>query len=176
MHCGHSDYLLRKILKEEWDFDGFVMSDFGAGIRDTVQAANGGLDMEMPWTFHYGEKLVQAVREGLVPEARIDEAALRITRTILAFAEAEKESGKKYGEEVLGCKEHIALSLRAAREGITLLKNNGVLPLERSKAERIAVIGRLADEENTGDHGSSRVSPGLCGDAAAGTEENCPAK
>jgi|LFRM01.2.fsa_nt_gb beta-glucosidase len=159
VHCGHSDYLLRKILKEEWDFDGFVMSDFGAGIRDTVQAANGGLDMEMPWTFHYGEKLVQAVREGLVPEARIDEAALRITRTILAFAEAEKESGKKYGEEVLGCKEHIALSLRAAREGITLLKNNGVLPLERSKAERIAVIGRLADEENTGDHGSSRVYP-----------------
>ncbi len=159
VHCGHSDYLLRKILKEEWDFDGFVMSDFGAGIRDTVQAANGGLDMEMPWTFHYGEKLVQAVREGLVPEARIDEAALRITRTILAFAEAEKERGKEYGEEVLGCKEHIALSLRAAREGITLLKNNGVLPLERSKAEKIAVIGRLAGEENTGDHGSSRVYP-----------------
>ena len=87
-HCGHSDYLLRKILKEEWDFDGFVMSDFGLGIRDTVEAANGGQDMEMCWKVHFGDKLVQAVRDGLVPEERIDEAALRILRTILAFEDA----------------------------------------------------------------------------------------
>ena len=47
IHCGHSDYLLRKVLKEEWDFDGFVMSDFIWGVKDTAEAGNGGQDMEM---------------------------------------------------------------------------------------------------------------------------------
>lgn len=160
VHCGHSDYLLRKVLKEEWDFDGFVMSDFGLGIRDTVEAANGSQDMEMCWKVHFGDKLVQAVRDGLVPERRIDEAALRIVRTILAFEDAYKESGKNYGKEVLGCREHIELALRSAREGITLIKNDGdVLPLDRKKIKKLAVIGKLAAKENTGDHGSSRVYP-----------------
>ncbi|NLL38844.1 MAG: glycosyl hydrolase [Clostridiales bacterium] len=159
-HCGHSDYLLRKILKEEWDFDGFVMSDFGLGIRDTVEAANGGQDMEMCWKVHFGDKLVQAVRDGLVPEERIDEAALRILRTILAFEDAYKQSGKNYGREVLGCREHIELALKSAREGITLIKNDGdVLPFDRKKIKKLAVIGKLADRENIGDHGSSRVYP-----------------
>lgn len=132
VHCGHSDYLLSKILKEEWDFDGFVMSDFNFGIRDTVQAANAGLDMEMCWTYLYGENLVRAVRDGLVHESRIDEAAVRIAKTVLAFEDAYAKSGKVYGEEVLGCKEHKALALTAAREGITLIKNRSVLPLDRA--------------------------------------------
>lgn len=159
VHCGHSDYLLSKILKEEWDFDGFVMSDFNFGIRDTVQAANAGLDMEMCWTYLYGENLVRAVRDGLVHESRIDEAAVRIAKTVLAFEDAYAKSGKVYGEEVLGCKEHKALALTAAREGITLIKNRSVLPLDRAAVKKLAVIGKLADRENTGDHGSSRVYP-----------------
>jgi beta-glucosidase len=158
-HCGHSDYLLRKVLKEEWDFDGFVMSDFVMGIRDTVEAANGGQDMEMCWENLFGEKLVRAVRDGLVSERRIDEAALRVVRTILAFEEAYRESGKNYGPEVIGCPEHIALSLKAAREGITLIKNEGVLPLDRKKIRKLALIGKLGDKGNIGDHGSSRVYP-----------------
>jgi beta-glucosidase len=158
-HCGHSDYLLRKVLKEEWDFDGFVMSDFVMGIKDTVEAANGSQDMEMCWESLFGEKLVKAVRDGLVHEGRIDEAALRIARTILAFEEAYKESGKNYGPEVIGCKEHIALAHKAAREGITLLKNEDVLPLDRKKTKKLALIGRLSDKDNIGDHGSSRVYP-----------------
>jgi beta-glucosidase len=158
-HCGHSDYLLRKVLKEEWDFDGFVMSDFGLGIRETVAAANGSQDMEMCWQVHFGDKLVKAVREGLVPVHRIDEAALRITRTILAFEAAYRESGKNYGTEVLGTKAHVALALQSAREGITLLKNDGVLPFDRRKTKKLALIGKLANKANIGDHGSSRVYP-----------------
>lgn len=50
VQCGHHKYLLRQVLKKEWDFDGFVMSDFCWGVRDTVEAAQGGQDMEMMWT------------------------------------------------------------------------------------------------------------------------------
>ena len=59
VHCGHHNYLLRQVLKKEWDFDGFVMSDFCWGVRDTVEAANGGQDMEMMWTQFFGKRLVQ---------------------------------------------------------------------------------------------------------------------
>jgi beta-glucosidase len=158
--CGHSDYLLRKILKEEWGFDGFVLSDFIWGIRDTAEAANNGEDMEMCCTRLFGDKLVRAVKDGLVPEARVNEAALRITRTVTAFEEAYRRGGKNYGQEVLGCREHRDLALRAAREGITLLQNSRkTLPLNKSRTKRIALIGRLGSRENTGDNGSSRVYP-----------------
>ncbi|NYC51537.1 beta-glucosidase-like glycosyl hydrolase [Clostridium beijerinckii] len=62
-HCGHHDYLLNQVLKKEWDFDGFVMSDFIWGVRDTVEAANGGQDMEMCCTQFFGDKLVEAVKK-----------------------------------------------------------------------------------------------------------------
>ncbi|HKL80764.1 MAG TPA: glycoside hydrolase family 3 C-terminal domain-containing protein [Mobilitalea sp.] len=156
-HCGHHDYLLNQVLKKEWDFDGFVMSDFIWGVTDTVEAANGGQDMEMCCTQFFGDKLVQAVRNGEVPEEKINEAALRIIRTILSFTEADKET---YKESVLGCKEHVDLALEAARKGITLIQNKDkVLPIDKEKAERIAVFGKLANKANIGDHGSSRVFP-----------------
>ena len=158
VHCGHNAYLLRKVLKEEWDFDGFVMSDFIHGVRATVEAANGGQDMEMCWTHFFGQKLVEAVREGRVPETRIDDAALRIVRTLLAFQTARRDDGVP-GEEILNCPAHRKLALRAAREGITLLKNDGLLPLDRKKIRKLAVLGKLAEKENIGDWGSSRVYP-----------------
>ena len=89
VHCGHHDYLLNQVLKDEWGFDGFVISDFIWGIRDTVEAAIGGMDIEMCCTIHFGEKLVKAVQDGKVPEEKIDEAAVRIVRTLLAFTEAD---------------------------------------------------------------------------------------
>ncbi|MDR2792531.1 MAG: glycoside hydrolase family 3 C-terminal domain-containing protein [Treponema sp.] len=158
--CGHSDYLLRKILKEEWDFDGFVLSDFIWGIHDTIEAANNGQDMEMCCTRFFGDKLVQAVKDGLVPESRINESALRIIRTIIAFEEAYRRNGRNYGKDILGCQKHRALSLRAAREGVTLLQNNRkTLPLNKSRTKKLALIGRLGGSKNTGDNGSSRVYP-----------------
>jgi beta-glucosidase len=160
IHCGQNDYLLRKVLKEEWDFDGFVMSDFIWGINDTAAAANNGQDMEMCCTELFGNNLVQAVKTGLVPEERINEAALRIIRTTIAFEEARQKSNVHYGEEVQGCEKHRALALRAAREGITLLKNDHkTLPFSRKKVKNLALIGRLGNTANTGDHGSSQVFP-----------------
>jgi beta-glucosidase len=156
IHCGHHDYLLRKVLKEEWDFDGFVMSDFGWGVKDTVAGANNGEDLEMCSTVVYGDKLVKAVNDGLVPESRIDDAVLRLIRTILAFEEAYTAN---YDEAVIGCDAHIALALKSAQEGITLLKNENILPLNRESLKTIAVIGKLGEAPNIGDFGSSRVYP-----------------
>ena len=155
VHCGHSRYLLTEVLKGDWDFDGFVMSDFVWGVRDTVEAANGGQDMEMMYTDWFGKKLIRAVEDGFVPEARINDAALRIVRTLIAFDRGHKE----YDESVIGCPEHIAVAKKAAEEGITLIRNNGVLPLKRDAVKKVAVIGRLADKPNIGDQGSSWVRP-----------------
>lgn len=156
-HCGHNDYLLNEVLKKEWDFDGFVMSDFIWGVRDTVEAANGGQDMEMCCTQFFGDKLVAAVKDGQVKESKIDDAALRIVRTLLAFKDAYNNEDD---ESVIGCKEHVNLALKAAREGITLIKNDdNVLPLDKNKAKRVVVLGKLGDKEVIGDHGSSQVRP-----------------
>ncbi|HZH61161.1 MAG TPA: glycoside hydrolase family 3 C-terminal domain-containing protein, partial [Metabacillus sp.] len=155
--AGHHNYLLNKVLKEDWDFDGFVISDFVWGVKDTVEAANGGQDIEMCHTKYYGANLVEAVRNGQVSEEKIDEAATRIIRTLLAFTEADD---KEYSKDVIGSKEHIALALEAARKSMTLMQNkHNVLPFSKEKTKRIAVIGSLGNQENIGDHGSSRVYP-----------------
>ncbi len=154
VQCGHHKYLLSQVLKKEWGFDGFVMSDFCWGVLDTVEAANGGQDMEMLWTQYFGNRLVQAVKDGFVPESRIDDAAVRIVRTILAFDKDHKE----YDMSVVGCKEHTELAKRAAEEAITLVKNENVLPLDKG-IKKIAVVGKLADENVIGDQGSSWVRP-----------------
>ena len=155
VHCGHNKYLLTEVLKGEWDFDGFVMSDFVWGVRDTVEAANGGQDMEMMFTEWFGDRLVKAVQDGFVPEDRINDAALRIVRTMIAFDREHKE----YDESVIGCAEHIAVAKRAAEEAITLLKNQDTLPLDQAAVKKLAVIGKLADKPNIGDQGSSWVRP-----------------
>jgi beta-glucosidase len=156
VHAGHNKYLLTDVLKKEWDFDGFIMSDFGWGVTDTVEGANGGQDMEMCGTIWFGERLVKAVEDGFVPEERIDDAALRIIRTQLAFQAA---GNGKLDESVLACEEHVALARKSAEEGITLLKNeNQVLPFSKD-IKNILVVGKLGAKENIGDHGSSRVYP-----------------
>jgi beta-glucosidase len=156
-HCGHHDYLLNQVLKKEWDFDGFVMSDFYWGVKDTVEAANGGQNIEMAHTLYFGDKLVRAVKEGLVPEEKINDAALRIIRTMLAFTDGQK---KEQDTSILACREHIALALESARKGITLLKNdNNVLPFDKKKVKNLLVLGALGEAEPIGDHGSSWVRP-----------------
>lgn len=152
--CGHNDYLLNQVLKKEWGFDGFVMSDFVWGIKDTEAAANGGQTLEMPNTKYFGDLLIAAVKEGKVKENVIDDAAERIVRTVLSFT----DGAPSVNQRVVGNKEHVQLALEAAREGITLLKNTDhILPLEKKKIHKLLVLGRLADENNTGDCGTSQV-------------------
>lgn len=147
--CGENPYLIKEVLKGEWGFDGFVLSDFMLGIRDTYEAATSGMDMEMCATYLYGEKLLKAVQNGTIQETVIDEAAYRIIRCALSYGK------KKYGK--VDYEKHRKLALQAAREGITLLKNDGVLPLKKEKVKQLVVMGRLADKENVGDHGTEWV-------------------
>lgn len=156
---GANRYLLRDVLKGEWDFDGFVVSDFFFGLHNTSGGMNAGLDVEMNIRRKYTySNIKRALKKGKITAAQIDEASIRIVRTILA---AENMKGDKvYPKELIACKEHIALAKEVAEKGITLIKNeNGLLPLDASRVKRIAVVGNLAAEENIGDNGSSQVHP-----------------
>lgn len=156
--CGHNKYLLTDILKNEWGFDGFVMSDFIFGIRGTVDAANAGLDVEMNATQFYGHRLVEAVKSGEVAEEKIDDAVRRILRQKIRFAQIGDAS--KYDKSKMGCKEHTLISLEVARKSAVLLKNDNVLPLDRNIVKRILVAGDLARTGSIGDSkGSSAVFP-----------------
>jgi beta-glucosidase len=158
--CCESPHLLTTVLRDEWDFRGFTISDFLFGIRHTEPAANAGLDIEMPVIQDYGKKLLKAVKEGNVAESAIDESAFRIARTILKF-ESAPDPLADYPEALIGSRDHIALALEAAEKSMVLMQNNrGVLPLDREKMKEVLVVGRLAVTENIGDHGSSRVIPG----------------
>ena len=160
-YCGHNRRLLTGILKEEWGFEGFVVSDFIFGVRDGKAAALAGLDIEMPFTMHYGRKLERLVRQGLVAEAVIDAAVLRILRQKLRFSRIGEPG--RYRKEVIAGPEHRALAQEAAEKSAVLLKNDPVegTPLLPVGAEirRIALLGKLADTPNTGDGGSSMVRP-----------------
>lgn len=155
--CGQNRYLLTEILREKWQFDGFTLSDFNWGIKDTVKAANAGMDLEMPNTYYYGKRLLEAVEKGEVAEEVINEAALRLVRTLLAHEEKMKQYPVKPDEEQRWNDRKLAK--KSALSGITLLRNeNGRLPLS-GRCHKILVLGRLAEEDITGDHGSSQVYP-----------------
>ncbi|MGQ4873242.1 MAG: beta-glucosidase [Promethearchaeia archaeon] len=158
-YCGHNKHLLRDILKEDWKFEGFVITDFVFGIRDGKKAVNAGVDIEMPFNWKMKpKKLMKYLSKGEITEEQIDEAVRRILKMELKF----KDIGDPnlYKREKIACKEHIELALEAARKSIVLLKNvDNFLPLEKNKIKKIAIIGKLANIPNIGDKGSSRVYP-----------------
>lgn len=156
-HCGHNDYLLNQVLKGEWGFDGFVVSDFVYGVKDTVKGANGGLDVEMCNSNWFSvRKLKAEIKKGTVKEETIDKAAVRIVRTLLAFQEAKDP--KEYSPKLNACEEHINLAREVAEKSITLLKNNDhTLPFDPDRTKKVALVGDLGAVQNTGDHGSSYI-------------------
>jgi beta-glucosidase len=157
-YCGENAVLLRGILKEEWGFEGLVMSDFVWGVRDGAAGLKAGLDVEMPKRWRYGRPLRRALRRGGLDAGLVDEAAARVLRTKARFA--RRGEGVDYGPHRVACPEHVSLAREAARRGMVLLCNRGeALPLPREGLESIAVFGRLADRANLGDHGSSQVRP-----------------
>ena len=155
-YCAHNRHLLTDILKGDWGFNGFVHSDWVLGVHG-VDAAEAGLDIENPEGVKFGKKLVAAVNTGEVSQQAIDQAVRRILRTQMRFA--REPDPREYSRDDLACEEHVALALEAAEKSIVLLKNEGVLPFDRRQLSTLAVIGRLADVENLGDKGSSRVTP-----------------
>ncbi len=150
--------LLEEILKGEWAYDGVVVSDWGA-VHSTAAAANGGCDLEMPGPARwFGDKLTAAVRAGEVPEARIDDAALRMIRLILRTGALD---GKPRPQGELRSQRHRDIAARAAEEAVVLLKNEGpLLPLNPEVLRSVAVVGPDAAARRIQGGGSSQVRPG----------------
>jgi beta-glucosidase len=160
--CSENAHLLRDILKHEWAFSGFVLSDFVFAVHDGGAALRGGLDIEMPFTQHYGKKLKKLVESGEVSASLIDDAVLRILRQKIRFAQIGEPD--RYGLQSVVSAEHRALAREAAQKSLVLLKNDRagesrMLPIDRARVQRLALIGELAEVANIGDHGSSRVRP-----------------
>lgn len=157
VHATQNDYLNNQVLKKQWGFDGIVMSDWSA-TYDAVEAANGGLDLEMPrGKFMNRENLIPAIKDGRVKELTIDDKVRRILRIIFKFGFFDNEqldTSIPY-DNPDGAK--VALNL--AREGIVLLKNKGnILPLNPDKVKSVAVIGPNANAYISGG-GSSYTFP-----------------
>jgi beta-glucosidase len=176
VHCAESEYLLSDVLKKEFGFKGFVISDWGS-TYSTVPTVNAGMDLEMPggppmkaWmarpaTQSSGngdgwldaEKVLAEVKAGHISDATINDNVGRILRVI--FKSGLFEHPHTGGGEV-DTPDQKAVALKGATEGIVLLKNSGgLLPLDASKVKSIAVIGPNAAVARTGGGGSSLVRP-----------------
>ncbi len=142
--------LLTEILKNEWGFEGLVVSDWGA-VRDRVAALKGGLDWEMPGPMDRRvQAVVQAVRAGELDEALLDESVRRILRIVFKTKETPKQGS-------FDADAHHALAYKIAAESMVLLKNNGILPLK--DPQHLAVIGHAAMEAHFQGGGSSHINP-----------------
>jgi beta-glucosidase len=169
-YACYNDELLRTILKEEWGFTGFVISDWFAK-GETGRSPLAGLDVEMPFSsglfpeifdsaYFYGPQLVSAVNAELVSQDYIDEAALRILHAKVKFGVLDYPTQFEPG--LTKSQETQLLALEAARKGMVLLKNgpqralaDDVLPLDAGTISKVAVVGFFANQLNLGDKGSS---------------------
>lgn len=150
--CSENHHLLREILREEWGYEGVVISDWGA-VNNQAKGIEEGFDLRMPCAGEKKEKrLLQAVRSGKVSEKRLDETVERILKMVFRGEENRREYFR------YDAKAHHALAVRAACESAVLLKNDrDVLPLKRE--EKIAVIGGFAFRMRYQGGGSSHVIP-----------------
>ena len=149
-HCCESRYLLKDVLRNEWGFTGFTISDFLMGVRNAPKALKAGLDIEMPQIMHYAF-LPLNLKAGKVSMSDIDASVQSILRGLIKITPKITSTPKS----VVACKKHTLLAKRAALEGTVLLKNDGALPLP--EGAKVGVIGRYANKINVGDHGSSSV-------------------
>ncbi len=148
--ASEQNHLLNEILKEEWGFEGLVVSDWGA-VRDRVAALKGGLDLEMPGPQDRRVKaVVDAVNSGKLDEAVLNESVRRILTIIFKAKQTPKDG--KFDPET-----HHQLARKIAGEGMVLLKNNGLLPF--NGVEKFAVIGRSALNAHYQGGGSSHITP-----------------
>lgn len=157
-YCGEQPELLNGILRDEWGFDGLVMSDW-YGTHSTAPAALAGLDLEMPgppaWL---GPNLATAVREGAVPEGIVDGQVRHLLGLLGRVGALDAERVDPEEEQEDDDPGRRTLARQVAAEGTILLHNNGLLPLNAASVGRIAVIGPNASQMAMGG-GSSEVTP-----------------
>ena len=156
--CGESPSLLTTILRDEWGFDGFVITDFIFGLRDAVESVRAGLDIEMPFAQQRARALRQGLVTGTLTRSEIDAPAVRVLATLLRFAAVLAAPAPPIA--VMAAPAHRALARRAAQQSIVMLTNRDeFLPIDVEAIGRVAIVGRLAGVPNLGDGGSSAVHP-----------------
>lgn len=157
-YCCHNPKLLKEILREEWGFDGVVISDW-SGVHDTKEAAEGGMDIEMSVTYNFDEyffanPMIHAVKSGIVKEEVIDEKIRNILKLMYRLKMFSED--RKKGE--YNSYENREKALEIARESIILLKNeDNILPLKEKELKKIAVIGENADIRHSSGGGSAEI-------------------
>ncbi len=145
--------LLTEILRDEWGFDGVVVSDWG-GVKDRVKALAAGNDLDMPENRRNNRSIVEAVERGELPEEVLDQSIARILELVFKAKEQER-----FTDEV-DMEAHRAVSEEVAEESIVLLKNEGgLLPLTPEKYRKVAVIGAFAGEPRYQGGGCTLVNP-----------------
>ena len=157
VYAGENELTLTSILKDEWGFDGVVMSDW-FGTNSTAPALNNGLDLEMPGPPNYrGPKLLDALASGKASEEAVDEAARRMLRLIMRAGAFERPELQP--ERAEDRPEHRDLICAAAADGIVLLKNEGDrLPLKVEELSSLAIIGPNARTAQIMGGGSAQVN------------------
>jgi beta-glucosidase len=165
--CENS-YLLNTVLKGDWGFTGFVMSDWSA-THSAVKAAQNGLDQEQPEGVYFGSSLRQAVQNGQVSQARLDDMVHRILRAMFAAGLFDHPAAI---QPTIDAVADAATAQEIEEQGAVLLKNTGVLPLDHTKLASIAVIGSHADIAVLSGGGSAQVIP--VGGPALTEGEPCP--
>ncbi len=158
VHASENHWLLTDVLRDEWGFDGLVMSDWGA-VHDRVASLAAGLDLEMPPKLGISDQaIVAAVVSGALDEGVLDRAVERVLH-LAARASTSASASASSGEGTFDIDEHHALARQAAANSIVLLKNDDVLPLEPAAGESVAVIGEFARTARYQGAGSSQVNP-----------------
>lgn len=164
--CCHNQYLLNDILKQDWQFDGVVISDWG-GVHNTEQAANFGLDLEMgTWTdglsqgktnaydnYYLAEPLLKKIKKGEINIKVVDDKVRRLLKMIFRTVMNSQRPWGSFGTE-----EHALAGRTIAENGIVLLKNDkNILPINLNKIKKIAVVGENATKRMTLGGGSSSL-------------------
>lgn len=156
-HACENSYVLRDVLKKQWGFAGFVLSDWG-GTHSTEKASAAGLDQEQPMADFFGPKLKEAVVAGRVSLAEIDDHARRVLTAEFAAGLVDHPLQKGVVDAIGGYK----IARQIEEQSIVLLKNDhAVLPVDTAKVHRIAVIGGHADKGMISGGGSAQVDPPL---------------
>ena len=155
-YASQNVHLQRDILKGEWQYEGVIISDWGAN-HTTTESVAGGLDIEMPGPAkYYGQLLVEAVVNWQIDESYLDDAVSRILRMIMRSGRMDAEAAERRG--AINTQAHQDLARELAESSVTLLKNAGsVLPI--TDVDTIAVIGPNASEARIGGGGSSYLEP-----------------
>ena len=170
--CGENTVLLTDILRRKWGWDGFVTSDFIAGLHDPVLSVTAGLEIEMPFRQQRAQHLPGAVESGRLAIADIEARVEAIVATLLRFADVFETVPDA---NVMASPAHRALARQAASASMVRLRNDDALLPVSAELVRVAVLGRLAGVANLGDGGSSDVYPPEVSTLLDGIREAFPA-